>query len=74
MGTGAYRAAHGDHTLAMHYYATGYYQVAKRERPTDAGGQRDRTLGRSTVSLDLLRRKIKSQEAPPCPLSRSERH
>ena len=29
---GAYRAAHGDHARAMHYYASGYYQVAKRQR------------------------------------------
>ncbi len=30
---GAYRAAHGDHGRAMHYYAAGYYEVAKRQRP-----------------------------------------
>ncbi len=29
---GAYRAANGDHDRAMHYYASGYYQVAKRQR------------------------------------------
>ena len=29
---GAYRAAGGDHARAMHYYASGYYQVAKRQR------------------------------------------
>jgi soluble lytic murein transglycosylase-like protein len=29
---GAYRAAHGDHGRAMHYYASGYYQAAKRDR------------------------------------------
>jgi soluble lytic murein transglycosylase-like protein len=29
---GAYRAAKGDLTLAMHYFATGYYYVAKRQR------------------------------------------
>ena len=27
---GAYRAANGDHTRAMHYYAGGYYYAAKR--------------------------------------------
>jgi soluble lytic murein transglycosylase-like protein len=34
---GAYRAANGDHDRAVHYYAAGYYEVAKRqrlERPT----------------------------------------
>jgi soluble lytic murein transglycosylase-like protein len=29
---GAYRAANGDHSRAMHYYASGYYQAAKRQR------------------------------------------
>jgi soluble lytic murein transglycosylase-like protein len=29
---GAYHAADGDHSRAMHYYASGYYDVAKRQR------------------------------------------
>jgi soluble lytic murein transglycosylase-like protein len=29
---GAYRAANGDHNRAMHYYASGYYHVAKQQR------------------------------------------
>jgi soluble lytic murein transglycosylase-like protein len=29
---GAYRAANGDHNRAVHYYASGYYQAAKRQR------------------------------------------
>jgi soluble lytic murein transglycosylase-like protein len=29
---GAYRAANGDHARAVHYYASGYYEVAKRQR------------------------------------------
>ena len=29
---GAYRAAHGDHARAVHYYASGYYYAAKRQR------------------------------------------
>jgi soluble lytic murein transglycosylase-like protein len=29
---GAYRAANGDHNRAMAYYASGYYQAAKRQR------------------------------------------
>jgi soluble lytic murein transglycosylase-like protein len=44
---GAYRAANGDHNRAMHYYASGYYQAAKRQRheharhspPADANAQ-----------------------------------
>src|SRR5260370_2765736 len=34
---GAYRAANGDHELAMHYYAAGYYGIAKRRRLQTAG-------------------------------------
>jgi soluble lytic murein transglycosylase-like protein len=34
---GAYRAANGDHGRAMHYYASGYYDVAKRQRAATAG-------------------------------------
>ena len=29
---GAYHAANGDHKRAIHYYASGYYQTAKRQR------------------------------------------
>jgi soluble lytic murein transglycosylase-like protein len=29
---GAYRAANGDHGRAMHFYASGYYETAKRQR------------------------------------------
>jgi soluble lytic murein transglycosylase-like protein len=29
---GAYRAANGDHNRAIHYYASGYYEVAKHQR------------------------------------------
>jgi soluble lytic murein transglycosylase-like protein len=29
---GAYRAANGDHKRAIHYYASGYYYAAKRQR------------------------------------------
>jgi soluble lytic murein transglycosylase-like protein len=37
---GAYRAANGDHKRAMHYYASGYYAVAKRQRHAHAGASR----------------------------------
>lgn len=33
---GAYRAANGDHDRAVHYFASGYYEVAKRQRLADA--------------------------------------
>ena len=31
---GAYRAANNEHSRAMHYYASGYYYAAKRQRLT----------------------------------------
>jgi soluble lytic murein transglycosylase-like protein len=31
---GAYRAANGDHGRAVHYYASGYYEAARRQRLT----------------------------------------
>jgi soluble lytic murein transglycosylase-like protein len=34
---GAYHAANGDHARAIHYYASGYYQAAKRQRLEFAG-------------------------------------
>ena len=37
---GAYRAAEGDATRAMHYYAAGYYGAAKRLRRELADGER----------------------------------
>ena len=36
---GAYRAANGDHARAMHYYASGYYEAAKRQRVAHVGAQ-----------------------------------
>ena len=36
---GAYRAANGDHDRAVHYYAAGYYEVAKRQGLADAHAQ-----------------------------------
>ncbi|HLG80216.1 MAG TPA: transglycosylase SLT domain-containing protein [Bradyrhizobium sp.] len=36
---GAYRAANGDHARAMHYYAAGYYDVAKQQRLAYASGR-----------------------------------
>ena len=34
---GAWRAANSDHARAMHYYASGYYYAAKRQRHERAG-------------------------------------
>jgi soluble lytic murein transglycosylase-like protein len=32
---GAFRAANGDHNRTMHYYASGYYEAAKRQQHAD---------------------------------------
>ena len=45
---GAYRAANGDHSRAVHYYAGGYYYAAKRQRL-----ERRQAIGRARA----LRRK-----------------
>jgi soluble lytic murein transglycosylase-like protein len=37
---GAYRAANGDHDRAMQLYASGYYEIAKRQRRELAAGPR----------------------------------
>jgi soluble lytic murein transglycosylase-like protein len=42
---GAYRAAEGDQTRAMHYYAAGYYDAAKRLRRELADGKRFEASG-----------------------------
>ncbi len=46
---GAYRAANGDHDRAMHYYAAGYYEIAKRQRLEAAG----RSVGHPRPPLDI---------------------
>jgi soluble lytic murein transglycosylase-like protein len=62
---GAYRAAHGDHARAMHYYAAGYYQVAKRQQRDDAGGRLEHS-GNPLQPLQLI--------APQYRLARSATH
>lgn len=44
---GAYRAARGDHDRAVHYFAKGYYDVAKQQRLADARafGKPERVTG-----------------------------
>ena len=51
---GAYRAANSDHTSAMHYYAGGYYYVAKRQR-----------LERPTLPMPLQASAPPKQVEPP---------
>ena len=49
---GAYRAANGDHERAMHYYAAGYYEIAKRLRLEAAGGRKLEYSGNPQPPLD----------------------
>src|ERR1700742_3725528 len=42
---GAYRAAEGDHERAIHYFAAGYYDAAKRHRLELAEGKRSEADG-----------------------------
>lgn len=48
---GAYRAANGDHDRAVRYFASGYYEVAKRQRLADA--QPFGKLERAHAPLDI---------------------
>jgi soluble lytic murein transglycosylase-like protein len=54
---GAYRAANGDHSRAMHYYASGYYEAAKRQRIEFAGNQRLDHFGNPLPALTSAPRK-----------------
>ena len=49
---GAYRAANGDHDRAMHYYATGYYEIAKQQR-REATGRSMAHSGHPRLPLDI---------------------
>src|SRR3984893_8800814 len=54
---GAYRAANGDHQRAMHYYAAGYYEIAKRQRLEAAGGRKLEYSGNPEPQLDAAPQK-----------------
>jgi soluble lytic murein transglycosylase-like protein len=47
---GAYRAANGDHDRAMHLYASGYYEIAKRRRLEHGSRRRSDASGRAQPS------------------------
>ena len=54
---GAYHAAGGDHNRTMHYYASGYYEAAKRQRIEFAGNQRLDHFGNPLPALTSAPRK-----------------
>jgi soluble lytic murein transglycosylase-like protein len=49
---GAYRAAKGDHHRAMHYYASGYYGAAKRQRLLQAAYREPENTGNYPLVLE----------------------
>ena len=51
---GAYRAANGDHARAIHYYAAGYYDVAKRQRLAYGSGQVFDSFGNPQPPLEAV--------------------
>ena len=65
---GAYRAANGDHSRAVHYYASGYYYAAKRQRPdrplqsADSGG---RTVEKRRAPAKHARRRERAAGSRP---------
>jgi soluble lytic murein transglycosylase-like protein len=59
---GAYRAARGDHDRAVHYFAKGYYEVAKQQRLADI-----RPLGkpeRLHAPLDITPKPVAAAHPP----------
>jgi soluble lytic murein transglycosylase-like protein len=52
---GAYRVAHGNPNLAVHYYAAGYYYVAKHERLAGKRGGMAAAVS-AQVSVDSVKR------------------
>jgi len=48
---GAYRAANGDQNRAMHYYASGYYQAAKRQGVAQGAAQGSANEPREALAM-----------------------
>jgi soluble lytic murein transglycosylase-like protein len=58
---GAYRAANGDHSRAVHYFAAGYYEAAKHQRLQQVAEVRHGRSGRARAPLDITPKKLQSQ-------------
>jgi soluble lytic murein transglycosylase-like protein len=63
---GAYRAAHGDFNRAVHYYASGYYYAAKRQRLQRAAFQSESsgTLAPALVLTPQFPANARAQQVP----------
>jgi soluble lytic murein transglycosylase-like protein len=55
---GAYRAANGDHNRAVHYFASGYYEAAKRQRLQQVAESRHGRSGRLQAPLDITPKQV----------------
>jgi soluble lytic murein transglycosylase-like protein len=60
---GAYRAANGDHNRAIHYFAAGYYEAAKRQRLQQFAEVAHGRKLRAHAPLDITPRKLPSMPA-----------
>jgi soluble lytic murein transglycosylase-like protein len=55
---GAYRVANGDHNRAIHYFASGYYEAAKRQRLQQVAESRHGRSGRPQAPLDITPKQV----------------
>jgi soluble lytic murein transglycosylase-like protein len=60
---GAYRAANGDHSRAVHYFASGYYEAAKRQRLQQVAESRHGRSGRLQAPLDITPKQVADSPA-----------
>ena len=60
---GAYRAANGDHNRAVHYFASGYYEAAKRQRLQQVAESRHGRSGRLQAPLDITPKQVADSPA-----------
>ena len=60
---GAYHAANGDHNRAVHYFASGYYEAAKRQRLQQVAESRHGRSGRLQAPLDITPKQVADSPA-----------
>lgn len=65
---GAYRAANGDHDRAVHYFAAGYYEAAKRQRLASAEPTHPLRSAMAQAPLDITPKGVaKAKHAAAAP-------
>jgi soluble lytic murein transglycosylase-like protein len=60
---GAYRAANGDHNRAVHYFAAGYYEAAKRQKLQQVAEVGHGRKLRAHAPLDITPKKVPREPA-----------